>query len=894
MKLRILSIVACVALHLSGAFSSGNVAGGVRDGGKPVTVTSDAKTMTLSNGIVSIVCDKASPAVPRINYTYDNGAGETTLPLLAGGKRGGEFYWELGGVGGGPFQCETVVNPAIGDSAHLKGEYAEIALLGPSPSSGVAEIHYSMLRGSPGFYITLILKHRKADQAMGLGEIRTNVYLSPTFTWQSVDQERSHQYNIGGQSAGVAGAPKECTRWTSGFAAGQIEDKYKWSAHVGEERAWGWSSVTNEPAGFKGHNVGVWNVLGSAEFYAGGPLKSDLMDAPMVNMFNSSHYQMGLDTKCDAGEEWTKSYGPYFFYCNNIAANVSNASKAAAALFADAQAQAAAERSAWPYKWFVNPAYIPASGRGTIKGRIEIEDRFNPNAAPADLWVGVARKPRSTDGVVDFQQWAKPYQFWVKTDANGNFVIPGVIADDDYTLFAFGPGAAGTFQSQSLGDAAPGMIDIPISPFSVKVTGGGTRDLGVVKWTPARVGPTVFEIGVPDRTAREFRHGDDYWRTDTSPDPAAPNPVWSGFLQYRFDFPAGPHYTVGKSRWATDWNFIQPVVPDAQGNYGGSMSTITFNLARAPRPDAKASLYLAIASDYMGPLVIRLNDTDIAGARGFVPHYSKSDTSIREEINGAFSDIRFTIPVTLLKKGPNTITFDMRRGGYFANHAMYDYIRSRTHRLCAACPGGGHRLPGQRLRARALARGSRRHQLQYSPWNRRQRRAFRSGLRRHRSGVRQRSDAHQLCRHCCIQQRHLHVCRAVRQYGWRQRGFPSQREGDSIRIRGNHCAARAASSGGCRRGSFRHAHLEALGRRQLLYHPTLNSGQRRRRRFDSPSSHNSRQWCSRNNLHRRQLHEQHDLRLRPLRVKRRRHECRLQRGGCHYQSASAVSHLMGT
>ena len=43
----------------------------------------------------------------------------------------------------------------------------------------------------------------------------------------------------------------------------------------------------------------------------------------------------------------------------------------------------------------------------------------------------------------------KPYQFWMKTAPNGNFIIPNVIAGNNYTLYAFGPGAAGTFMSQN-------------------------------------------------------------------------------------------------------------------------------------------------------------------------------------------------------------------------------------------------------------------------------------------------------------------------------------------------------------------------------------------------------------------------------------------------------------
>src|ERR1017187_1614995 len=165
----------------------------------------------------------------------------------------------------------------------------------------------------------------------------------------------------------------------------------------------------------------------------------------------------------------------------------------------------------------------------------------------------------------------KPYQFWVQSDANGNFTIPAVIAGNNYTLYAFGPGVAGTFMSQhQTGGNPPILYDLPASPFNVTVTGGATNNLGTVTWTPARVGATVFEIGYPDRTAKKFRHGDDWWVGDVGPGPTNPMPVWSKFLEYSFDFPNGPNYIVGQSRWSTDWNFIQPNVVDSQGNMNGS------------------------------------------------------------------------------------------------------------------------------------------------------------------------------------------------------------------------------------------------------------------------------------------------------------------------------------
>src|ERR1035437_2584056 len=206
-------------------------------------------------------------------------------------------------------------------------------------------------------------------------------------------------------------------------------------------------------------------------------------------------------------------------------------------------------------------------------------------------------------------------------------------------------------------------------------------------WTPTRVGATVFEIGYPDRMGDKFRHGDDWWVGDIGPSPACPSPIWSKFLEYPFDFPSGPNYVVGQSRWTTDWNFVQPIVTDSAGNYNGSTSTITFNLAQAPTNGAQASIYLGIASDYAGPLIVTVNGSNLGStagvtaapsgevSTGYFPWYGASDTTIREGINGAFSDERLTFPGSLLQAGQNTITINMRKGGYFANHAMYDYLR---------------------------------------------------------------------------------------------------------------------------------------------------------------------------------------------------------------------------
>ena len=644
--------------------------GGTGTGPNVTLVDNGNSTVTMANGIVSILIDKTSANVDQVNYTYNNNGSTQTVNVLAGGNNGGQLYWEFGGFGSGAPTYSVVANGP---------DYAEVDLLFDSAASGAVDVHFSMPRGATGFYVTPIYIHRSTDAAMDMGECRDNIYSGSIFNWMSVDASRNKLMPVspGNSAIGVQGAPVECSLWTNGIYAGQYEDKYKYSADYGTLRAWGWSSV-----GTGGKNIGLWDVPASFEYMASGPMRRELtshMGTTILNTPHGAHYGFCSDSSWASGEVWAKACGPHFIYCNAITNNITATNDAAQDLYADALAQGDAERGAWPYYWFTNSYYAPASGRGTVTGTIVINDAYNPNASASNLWVGVEQQPDPSSTITyDFEEWYKPYHFWVKTDANGNFTIPDVIADANYTLYAFGPGAAGTFQSQAqTGGNAPNELDIPSPQFSVTVPAGGTNNLGTVTWTPTRVGPTVFEIGYPDRTGAKFRHGDDWWVGDIGPGPTNPLPVWTKFLEYPFDFPNGVNYTVGSSRWTTDWNYIQPVIVDAAGNYNPSTSTINFNLPSAP--GATASIYIGLSSDYQGAIILSVNGNNISGSTGYFPAYSSSssgsDASIREGIHGAFSDNRITFSGSLLRAGANTITINMRKGGYFANHAMYDYIR---------------------------------------------------------------------------------------------------------------------------------------------------------------------------------------------------------------------------
>jgi autotransporter-associated beta strand protein len=686
-------LLACVAV-LGGTRASANVPGGIISSATTaVTITNGSNGPTISNGIVQIVCSTNGASLSQINYTYNNGGGTVTKQMLLNGKDGGEFYWEYGGYGGSTWTYNVVVDPSTNG-----GSYAEVAftsLASGTAAAGDLQVNFSMLRGSPGFYTTLTMKHHAGDVATGLGEMRTNIYIAPDFNWMSVSPTVQRELGINATFVPAYDSTQEDSLCVSGVNAGTYDDKYKFSQLWGTQRVWGWGSVNDPAHGVtSGQNVGIWYCLASTEYYNGGPLKPELMDAPMVNMLNGGHYYMGSDSSWSANENWTRVQGPFFVYCNNVSKTLTDPIATSQALYADAVAQGAAEATAWPYSWFNNATYdsnyAQAAQRGTVTGKMVINDVDNPNASAANLWVGVIQQPATTDNVYDFQEWYKPYQFWTRTDSGGNFTIPAVISGTNYTLWAFGPGAAGTFMSQSqAGGNPPYHVDLPAVPFSVSVTGSATTSLGAITWTPARVGPTVFEIGYPDRTGHKFRHGDDWWVGGIGPSPTQPSPIWTQFLDYPFDFPNGMTYTVGVSKWPTDWDFIQPIMVTSNEGNASTSSTIVFNLPSGVPKSAVTSLYLGLASDYYGAVEVSVNGTNLGNvsgvtatpnslpASGFIPSYTLSDSSIREGCNGAFSDERITFPSSLLVTGSNNIGLSLRQvgGSYFADHFMYDYIR---------------------------------------------------------------------------------------------------------------------------------------------------------------------------------------------------------------------------
>ncbi len=539
-----------VAVALLASMAAANVPGGITESGSSVSVKDNGDgTVTMSNGLVSILIVTKTARLNEVKFTHHNGTGAQTSDVLKGK---GQYYYGGFNLGTTEYQYSLAVDPARNG-----GEYADVMLLSDSENKGVMEVHFSMLHGSPGYYSTAIMTHRKQDVAANIIAWGVVTRVPGNFNWISADPLRSFLIGIPTKSGTkVPNSPHEITVNLGGSQEGEYADKFIYGQDHADLRAWGWSSV-----GPSGINVGAW-MMTTMEFSDGGPLKRDVSVYPYSELNNSiltNEVGMGSDGHLVDGEEWKKTCGPWFFYYNECPQSITDPKKAAQLLYEDALKQAEAEKQAWPYTWFKNPRYAQESERGTVTGKFVINDAENPNASPAGLWIGLEEQPQTSNGTHDFQKWLKPYQFWTQTDADGKFTIPHVLPGDRYTLWAYGPGAAGTFLSQDQeGGNPPLECDVSAKPFLVKVLAGQTNDLQTVTWTPKRVGATVFELGYPDRKADKYRHSDDYWAPATAPKLGYPTPVWGGQMEFPLDFADGMNFVVGKSRWALDWNYCLP------------------------------------------------------------------------------------------------------------------------------------------------------------------------------------------------------------------------------------------------------------------------------------------------------------------------------------------------
>ena len=666
-----------------------------------VTISQDENSSTLANGIVTAQVAKRSGNLTSLKfnglemldagrqsaYWSHNAArgqqitGITIDPNSNGGARG---EVSIKGISGGNQMGSGPGGSVIAD----------------------IEIRFALGRGDSGVYTYSIFSHPTNYPATSIGEARFCMKLNDElFDWMTVDSNRNlkmistYDWNHATQMN-----MKEVRRMNTGIYKGQVEHKYDYSANQFDVRAWGWSS-SDKHVGVWLVNPSVEYLSGGPTKYELSSHRdatfTDSLTAPapptLLNYWRGSHYGGSL-CNIAATDAWTKVIGPFLIYCNSGATPD--------AMWKNALAQAGKESAAWPFDWVNGVDYPHKNERATVTGKIILNDPQAPDLRMSNLLVGLtapdyvpATIPRGrgafgggfgpagggedetnylrnyngfgggTNGIarsgtnnfrargrggrggggfggpriVDWQNDAKNYEFWVRADAAGNFEIPNV--------------RAGTYSLHAIADGVLG--DLTVS--NIVVETGKNLSLENVKWQPVRFGKQLWDIGIPNRDGSEFFKGDDYFH-------------WGWYLEYPKLFPNDVNFTIGKSDFRKDWFFEQVPHNENPGNTtGGGQGrattwTINFNLPDAPH--GKAILRLAICGVGARSIAATVNDQSIGSVTGLV----YNATINRDGIGGYWKEHDLAFDASLMQSGENNLKLTIPAGGLM-NGIIYDYLR---------------------------------------------------------------------------------------------------------------------------------------------------------------------------------------------------------------------------
>jgi rhamnogalacturonan endolyase len=645
----------------------------VGQAGTPVAVQDTGVAYVLSNAWVTATVSKTTGDMVSLRYK-----GAETMGYVSGHHAG---YWEQNPSGAARLEARVTIDPTTnagaraevsvkgwsdGESldAHRRRDPAvavesaadqlEGRPVGPpagstreanagtrtAPRAGGRgpgllldmEIRYTLGSEDHGIYTYAIFTHQPTYGATQLGESRYGFKLNQkVFDWLSVDAKRNALMPNGSDwDHGTDLNMKEARRLTTGVYKGRAEHKYDYCADQFETPAYGWASTKE--------HIGLYFINPSMEYLSSGPFHFELTghlddgdggDPTLLDYWRGTHYG-GSSLPLKEHEDWSKVVGPIFVFLDSAATPD--------AMFAAAKQQANIEAAKWPYGWVKGVDYPLAAKRTVVSGQLLLRD---VQTAMPNLMVGLAAA--DADGLT-WQNDAKHYEFWTHGAADGRFLIGNVRAGT-YSLIAVADGVLGEYKKAE-----------------VTVPAGGSVDLGRLEWTPVRYGPELFQVGTPNRSAAEFRMGNDHWH-------------WGLYAEYAKLFPRDVDYTVGKSDPAKDWFIYQ--VPHAEADDGtgrgqGRATPWTIHFTVAPGTMLTGHGVLRVALSGVGARSIAV---DVNGrAAGQIAGLVYNATINRDGIEGSWVEKDLTFEAKLLHAGENTLTLTVPAGGLTSGVA-YDVVR---------------------------------------------------------------------------------------------------------------------------------------------------------------------------------------------------------------------------
>ncbi|GER47099.1 rhamnogalacturonate lyase family protein [Striga asiatica] len=656
-----LEIVIFFSIFLHDAATMIHAARGITQGGQssspPVKLRASDKHVEIDNGIVKLTLLKPSGFITGVGY---RGIKNILEYKNAEDRRG---YWDI--VWSRPqndtsfFDTLESTNFKVVEENEDQIEVSFTKTWSESRGEKIVPLNvdkrFIVLRGVSGFYSYAIFEHLEGWPDLNIDEARIAFKLhQDKFNYMVIsDNKQRFMPTDNDRKAGQILDYKEAVLIRSSQNPrfkGEVDDKYQYSCDNKDSRVHGW--ISSNP------KVGFWVITPSDEFRAGGPIKPDLTShagPTSLAIFFSDHYAgPSFGVKLRNGEPWKKVFGPVFVYLNN--ADPDNNSTV---LWEDAKRQMSEEIEKWPYDFPESRDFPRGSQRGTITGRLMVRDKYinNREIMPAIFaYVGLAQP----GNVGSWQDDSKGYQFWTQANETGHFTINGVRAET-YNLYAWVPGVIGDYKHDD----------------NVTIRPGSTIEIGELVYDPPRSGPTLWEIGIPDRTAEEFYVPD--------PAPGLVNKLFINHTEkyrqyglwdrYTDLYPTEDLiYTVGVSDYSKDWFFAHVNRNMNDSNYMPTTWRIVFD-ARKVRTTETYTLRLALASASLAELQVWINNPN-----SHQPHFTtgkigRDNTIARHGIHGKYWLYEVNLSGYQLVNGNNTIYLKQARtSGPFAG-VLYDYIR---------------------------------------------------------------------------------------------------------------------------------------------------------------------------------------------------------------------------
>ncbi|KAF5191988.1 Rhamnogalacturonate lyase [Thalictrum thalictroides] len=546
------------------------------------------------------------------------------------------------------------------------------------------DIRFVMLHGIPGLYSYAIYEHLEGWPDFDLAQ--TRIVFKPSkdmFHYMAISDERQRIMPMPeDRDTGQPLAYKEAVLLTNPINPdlkgevhyeesvhaciehAQVDDKYQYSCENKDCNVHGW--ISNDPF------TGFWTITPSNEFQSNGPCKQDLtshVGPTTLATFHSLHYS-GEDVvlKFRDGERWKKVLGPVFFYFNAVDDDLEDPYST---LWEDAKNQMMNEVQSWPYQFPNSEDYPHLEQRGTVTGRLIVQDRYiSEDYISADsAYVGMALPgdPGS------WQREGKGYQFWTKADSSGIFSINNV-HEGDYSLYAYVPSFIGDYK-----------YDVIIT-----ITPGCVIDVGDLVYEPPRNGPTFWEIGIADRSSAEFfipepdpNYINKLYEYLNQPNRAGmPSKPVHKFRQYglweRYTelYPDGDLlYVIDISDYSNDWFYAHVTRKNDDNTYQATTWQVLFELDNVDSNGGNYTLRLALASATVSDLHVRVNDPETDPALFTTGLIGKDNAIARHGIHGLYWLFNVNVPSNLLVEGFNTIYLTQSRDSSPFQGIMYDYIR---------------------------------------------------------------------------------------------------------------------------------------------------------------------------------------------------------------------------